>query len=188
MSRREKFLLLLLGVAGVGYLLSQTTKGQQVTGTLLDKIARVIGGHEGNVLTVYQDEGGLWTVGHGHLVLPTDTVIRNGAPTKLHPYGPVTDLSPAESDAFFARDTEAARSAVANKVSAMLTDNQRAALISLVFNIGTGAFAGSTLLRKLNAGDVSGAADQFLVWKKVKGVDSPGLLARRTSERALFLS
>jgi lysozyme len=187
-SRNEKVLLALLGGAGILYLLSRTETGQAVTGSLLDKIASVIGGHEGYKLTIYPDEGGLPTVGRGHLVLSTDTVIRNGVPTKLSPYGPVTTITPAEADAFFERDTEAARNTVANKVATPISENQRAALVSLVFNIGAGAFATSTLLRKLNTGDLSGAADQFLVWKKVRGVDSPGLLSRRQSERALFLS
>jgi lysozyme len=47
-----------------------------------------------------------------------------------------------------------------------LTQNQFDALVSLVFNIGGGAFRKSTLLKKLNAGDIQGAADQFLVWNK----------------------
>lgn len=188
LSRRERVLLALLGGAGILYVLSQTSAGQSVTGSLADKIAALIGGHEGEKLVVYQDVGGLWTVGKGHLILPTDTVIREGTAQKLHPYGPIMQITQAESDAFFERDTAAARNAVANKVGVPLSDNQRAALVSLVFNIGAGAFAGSTLLKKLNAGDYSGAADQFLVWKKVAGVDSAGLMNRRASERALFLA
>ena len=197
MNRRQKILLLLAGLSAAAYLLSRTEKGQAMTASIVDKIANLIAGHEGDKLVVYQDTGGLWTVGKGHLILPTDTVIRQGAPQPLYPYGPldannrptgVMQITQAESDAFFERDTAAARNAVANKVSVPLSDNQRAALVSLVFNIGAGAFAGSTLLKLLNAGNYAGAADQFLVWKKVKGVDSPGLIARRASERNLFLS
>lgn len=190
-------LLALLGGAGILWALSRTGMGQKVTASLADQIAALITGHEGDKLVVYQDTGGLWTVGKGHLILATDRVIRQGAPQPLYPFGPadanskptgVMQITQAESDAFFERDTAAARNAVANKVSVPLTNNQRAALVSLVFNIGAGAFAGSTLLKKLNAGDFAGAADQFLVWKKVQGVDSPGLMTRRASERALFLS
>jgi lysozyme len=187
MTRREKFLILALGSAAALYLLSRTEKGGLVTQDVIDKIARLIGHAEGDRLTVYQDQGGLWTIGKGHLVKPGE---------RFYPYGGsmvptntgVRIITQAESDALFAQDTATARNAVSTKVMVPITDNQRAALASLVFNIGTGAFAGSTLLKNLNAGNYAAAADQFLVWKKVQGVDSPGLMNRRASERALFLS
>lgn len=192
LSSRERLLLALLGGAGLLYLLSRTEKGQEVTASLTDAIAALLTGAEGERLDVYQDEAGLWTVGKGHLVLDTDTVVRNGQRAKLHPYGPVRAITQAESDAFFEHDTASARNAVANLVMVPLSQNQRAALVSLVFNIGAAGFAGSTLLKKLNARDYTGAADQFPVWNKVtvKGVKkiSNGLVARRARERELFLS
>jgi lysozyme len=69
-----------------------------------------------------------------------------------------------------------------------VTDNQGAALLMLVYNIGVPAFTKSTLLKRLNAGLHKEAADQFLVWKKSKGKTLPGLVKRRADERALFLS
>jgi lysozyme len=186
MERRQK-LLLVLAAGGVLYLLSRTKAGQAVTGTLADKIAQLIGAAEGDVLTVYQDQGGLWTVGRGHLIKPGERFFPYGGSMTPTNTGQ-RDITQDESDALFAQDTAQARATVAAKVSVPLTDNQRAALISLTFNIGTGAFSGSTLLRNLNAGNYTAAADQFLVWKKVKGVDSPGLIKRRASERALFLA
>lgn len=197
MSKRERVLLALLGGAGILYLLSRTDVGQKATASLTDLIASVIGGHEGEKLIAYKDTAGLWTIGKGHLIKSTDRVIRQGAPQPLYPYGPldannkptgVMQITQEESDRLFENDTATARNAVSNLVMVPLTTNQRAALVSLVFNIGTGAFAGSTLLKKLNARDYSGAADQFLVWKKAGGVDSPGLINRRASERALFLA
>lgn len=158
-----------------------------MTQDVIDKIARLIGHAEGDRLTVYQDIGGLWTIGKGHLVKPGERFYPYGGSMSVTNTG-LRTITQAESDALFAKDTETARNAVANKVAVPITDNQRAALASLVFNIGTGAFAGSTLLRLLNAGNYTGAADQFLVWKTVNGVDSPGLINRRASERALFLS
>jgi lysozyme len=176
-GRREKKLLVVLAAVAGLYLLSRTKAGMTATSNVTDLIARLITGHEGEVLTVYQDVAGFWTVGKGHLIKPTDTVRGE----KLHPYGPIQRITKEESDAFFLQDTETARNAVANRVAVPLTVNQRAALVSLVFNIGTGAFGTST-------GDYKGAADQFLVWKKAGGADVPGLLRRRESERALFLS
>lgn len=184
MRRSELGWLIALGAASLLYLLTRTERGQAMTGTLFQKIADLIAGHEGEVLHAYQDVGGRWTIGKGHLILPTDRV-RGEA---LHPYGPIRSITREESDALFVKDTEAARNAVANSVRVPLTDNMRAALVSLAFNIGAGAFAASTLVRKLNAGDKAGAADQFLLWKKVNGQDNAGLLARRQNERAIFLS
>lgn len=69
-----------------------------------------------------------------------------------------------------------------------LTNNQFAALVSFAYNVGLGALAGSTLLRKLNAGDYQGAADQLPRWARGGGRVLPGLVRRRDAERDLFLS
>jgi hypothetical protein len=61
-------------------------------------------------------------------------------------------------------------------------------MVSLCFNIGPGAFAGSTLVKRFNAGDEPGAADAFLMWRKAGGKVLPGLEARRAAERKLFLA
>lgn len=63
---------------------------------------------------------------------------------------------------------------------------QIAALVSLAYNIGTGALSNSTLLRKLNAGDEQGASQQFDVWVNAGGKRMVGLVMRRAAERALF--
>lgn len=72
-------------------------------------------------------------------------------------------------------------------VSVRLTQNQYDALVSLAYNIGTRAFSTSTLLRKLNAGDVAGAANEFARWNKSGGKELPGLTRRRAVEKELFL-
>lgn len=188
LSKREKVLLASLGLAGTLYLLTRTTVGEKAVANITDLIASVITGHEGDVLHAYQDEAGIWTIGKGHKILATDRV-RGQA---IYPFGPIQSITQAESDAFFERDTAGARNAVSSNVSVPINTNQRAALASLVFNIGAAAFAGSTLLKLLNAGDYVKAADQFLVWNKVtkNGVKvvSDGLTNRRARERMLFLS
>jgi lysozyme len=60
------------------------------------------------------------------------------------------------------------------------------ALVSLAYNIGEGAFMGSTLLGLHRAGDFAGAAAEFLKWDKQHGVALPGLLRRRQAEAALY--
>ena len=76
--------------------------------------------------------------------------------------------------------------AVGKAVTAGITQNQFDAAVTLCYNIGAGAFSGSTLVKKLNAGDVNGAAEQFLVWNKGAGKVLPGLVRRREAERKLF--
>lgn len=71
-------------------------------------------------------------------------------------------------------------------VKVPLPDDAIAALGSFVYNVGAKAFEGSTLLRKLNAGDNLGAAAQFDVWNKAGGKVFPGLMRRREAERKVF--
>jgi GH24 family phage-related lysozyme (muramidase) len=72
-------------------------------------------------------------------------------------------------------------------VKVPLNSNQFSALVSFSFNVGTGNLQTSTLLKKLNALDYTGAADEFLKWAKAKGQELPGLVRRRKAERDLFL-
>lgn len=78
--------------------------------------------------------------------------------------------------------------AVSDMVKVDINDNQFSALVSLCFNIGQGALAKSTLMKKLNASDFLGAAAQFDVWNKAGGKVLEGLCKRRAAERKLFES
>lgn len=136
---------------------------------------------EGVVLTAYLDSVGVWTIGVGHTTAA-------GAPK----VSPGMKISASEADEILSRDLAVFEKAVSGAVRVPLNQNEFDALVSLAFNIGAGAFAKSTLVRKLNAGDRKGAADQFLVWNKgtVKGkkVEIKGLTTRRVAERKKFLS
>ena len=68
-----------------------------------------------------------------------------------------------------------------------LTDARRAALVSFAYNVGGGAYCGSTVARKLNQGDIQGGCDALLLWRKAQGLTLPGLLIRREKERQLCL-
>ena len=63
-----------------------------------------------------------------------------------------------------------------------LSQGEYDAYMSLAYNIGTGAFCNSTLVRKLNAQDYDGACKAILDWDKVKGRALPGLTARRQED------
>ena len=78
--------------------------------------------------------------------------------------------------------------AVADLVKVPLKQNEFDALVSLTYNIGPGAFAQSTLLKKLNEGDKEGAAREFSKWVYADGKKLEGLKKRRAAERITFLS
>ena len=108
-----------------------------------------IKGWEGFRANVYIDAAGYKTIGYGHKLLPTENykTITNEQATNLL----VKDLSVAES-------------AVNDLVTIKLSQFQFDALVSFVFNVGRGAFARSTLLKKVNAGLFSDAKLEFLKW------------------------
>lgn len=68
-----------------------------------------------------------------------------------------------------------------------VTQHEFDAMVDFTFNVGCHAFAKSTLLKKVNAGDIPGAANEFMKWTYVGKVQVRGLIRRRTDERNLFL-
>lgn len=130
---------------------------------------------EGKRLTAYQDSVGVWTIGVGHTTAA-------GSPSPVRGMT-ITD---AECDEILSRDLAAFEAGVEVAVTVTLAQHEFDALVSFAFNVGLGAFRGSTLLRRLNAGDREGAAAQFGVWVKAGGKTLPGLVSRRADEAALF--
>lgn len=72
-------------------------------------------------------------------------------------------------------------------VNVDLSNNQICALIDFVYNLGIGNFKSSTMLRRINQGDFSAAANELLRWNKAGGIVLKGLENRRIAERMLFL-
>lgn len=68
-----------------------------------------------------------------------------------------------------------------------LTQNQFNSLVSFAYNIGTGAFSTSTLLKKVNANpnDLT-IRNEFLKWNKANGKVIEGLNNRRKKESDLY--
>ena len=130
---------------------------------------------EGERLTAYADIIGVWTIGVGH----TGTV--DGKPIAK---GMV--ISADKSRELLSADLSKFESAITRLVKVPLKQYEFDALVSLVFNIGETNFARSTLLKKLNANDFKGAAEQFLVWKNAGGRPVQGLLNRRKREKDMF--
>ncbi|EMP5045161.1 lysozyme [Citrobacter freundii] len=132
---------------------------------------------EGCKLTAYQDSVGVWTIGYGWTKPVDGKPIRAGMTINQETAERLlkTGLVSYESD-------------VSRLVKVGLTQGQFDALVSFTYNLGARSLSTSTLLRKLNAGDYAGAADEFLRWNKAGGKVLNGLTRRREAERALFLS
>lgn len=125
---------------------------------------------EGDVLTAYQDQGGVWTIGYGHTA-------------GVHPGQAITQ---EQAEALLASDIQAAVECVNDSVTVKLTQRQFDALVDFVFNVGEGNFRRSTLLREINAGHFPEAVAQFRLWDHCGGVVNAGLLRRREAEAEVF--
>lgn len=126
--------------------------------------------HEGCRLEAYRDSVGVLTIGYGH--------------TKGVQEG---DTCTAEqAAAWLAEDVKNAELCIEANAPAGLTQGEFDALCSFIFNLGCRAFKNSTLLKKLNENDFSGAADEFAKWNHAGGVVLAGLTARREAERERF--
>ncbi|ABN42238.1 gp31 [Sodalis phage phiSG1] len=112
---------------------------------------------EGGRLRAYQCRAGIWTIGYGH----TEGV------------KPGDKISLDQALELFNHDVQWAVDAVNALVKVPLSQGQFEALCSFVFNVGRAAFAQSRLLKKLNAGDVAGAAAEFPRWDRGGGGKNP---------------
>jgi lysozyme len=156
----------------------------QVVLPLLQEFEQGPGG--GYAAVPYRCPAGKLTVGYGHVMTGREE-------SELGHDLPIPMMLD-EAVELLRHDARNMAAAIAPRLHVPLTVGMQAALISLAFNIGRYAFANSTLLHKLNAGDYQGAADQFLRWDKATDprtgmkIVLAGLTRRRQRERELFLS
>ncbi|HHR5901454.1 TPA: lysozyme [Providencia alcalifaciens] len=120
----------------------------------------------------YEDVSGVLTVCYGHTgkdIIPTKT------------------YTEAECKALLEKDLAIVAKAVDPLIKVNIPDYTRAALYSFTYNVGTGAFSRSTLLKKLNTGDRIGACNELKRWIYAGGVKWKGLMTRREVEEAVCL-
>lgn len=120
----------------------------------------------------YKDVVGVLTVCYGHTgadIIPTKT------------------YSESECLALLEKDLSKVRKGVDPLIKVDIDDNTRAAIYSFAYNVGTGAFARSTMLKKLNAGDINGACNELKRWTSAGGKEWKGLITRREIENAVCL-
>lgn len=132
--------------------------------------------HEGVVPAPYLDSVGVWTYGIGHAetsgLPPNPRSMPKGMPADL-------DAELQRVFSVFRSDLAKYEAAVARALKVEVTQAQFDALVSFHFN--TGAIGRATLVKRLNAGDVAGAAAGFMAWSKPKEI-----IDRRRQEQALF--
>lgn len=144
-------------------------KGLKIAGVgAVALAASVVGFYEGKRNDAYLDPVGIPTICYGH------TADVQMGQTR-------TD---AECQDLLAGDLGDAFAAVDRLVTQPMTAPRRAALASFVYNVGPGAFARSTLLRRLNAGDPEACAELDR-WVYAGGRRLEGLARRRATEREL---
>lgn len=131
--------------------------------------------HEGEIDHTYVDGAGNCTIGVGHLL-------------NYGGCGKNFTISHDQAAKYLHSDAQVAVDAIKKYVTVDLNQNQFDALVDFTFNVGSGNFASSTLLRLLNEKNYKGAADQFLAWiYDSNHVAEPGLKTRREDEKRLFL-
>lgn len=125
----------------------------------------------------YLDTGNVPTIGYG------STYYKNGARVTMR------DKPISQPEALALMEYIANRdfaSEINKLVKAEIGQNMFDALVSFTYNVGIAAFAKSTMLKKINALDFVGAANEFPRWNKDNGVVLKGLVSRRSEEKALF--
>ncbi|HAG0018050.1 TPA: lysozyme [Salmonella enterica] len=125
-------------------------------------------GLEGVRYQPYQDVVGVWTVCYGH----TGKDIMQGK-----------TYTPAECKALLDKDLNTVARQINPYIKVPIPEATRGALYSFAYNVGAGNFMASTLLRKINQGDINGACDQLRRWTYAGGKQWKGLVTRREIER-----
>lgn len=133
---------------------------------------------EGFSASAYIDTSGLPVVGYGQTKI-------NGRTVSIG-----QSITQAQADIALKQELDHIQKLVQSHVQVKLNPHQLGALTSLVYNAGTRVITNSTLIRKLNAGDYAGAANEFPRWNKANQggilVAFPGLTKRRLAEQKLF--
>jgi lysozyme len=143
--------------------------------------ARFIARFEGFRGELYNDAAGHCTIGYGHLVHrgPTD----GSEPAEFK-----RGITQQRALELLQEDARAAESAVNDNVTVSLSQHQFDALVSFVFNVGSGNFCSSTLLRELNSGLYQSVPSELSKWVNAGGRRLEGLVTRRRAEGILFAS
>jgi GH24 family phage-related lysozyme (muramidase) len=168
-------------VAAIDTLLDHLGIARDGGGEWLDLTVPLVEQFEGLRLTAYPDPGtggAPWTIGfgsttdeQGRAIVPGTTWTHERAEARFRTQ--LADFGKGVDRLLDGKPT---------------TASQKAAMVSLAYNIGLTAFSRSTVLREHLAGNYSAAADAFAAWNKAGGKILPGLTRRRAAEAELYRS
>ena len=134
---------------------------------------------EGLRLKPYLCSNRISTIGYGNTYYPNGkrVTLLDDAITKEYAF----EIFKTIADKFAKR--------VDDMVTSEITQNQFNALVSFAYNVGTGAFATSTLLKKVNnnSNDVA-IKNEFLKWVRANKKVIQGLVNRRNKEALIYFA
>lgn len=146
--------------------------------------------HDGDLSVIglqpKMDPVGIWTEGWGHAILYKGQHLK-GIENKNLAYELATVSTEAEANQFLTSDLIPREDALNSLIKVTITQNQFDAMISLLYNIGTGNFLKSSVLRFTNLKQFDKAANSFKLFNKAGGKVLLGLVRRRQAEKELFL-
>jgi len=140
-----------------------------------DGINKLLKPSEGCKLKAYKCPAGVWTIGYGHTIAAGYPVVEEGM-----------TISQSRAEEILKSDLVKYETAVQRMVKVPLSQDQFDVLVSLSYNIGPAALKGSTLLKKLNAGNFDAVPGELLKWTRGGGKVLPGLVRRRQAEVAYW--
>jgi len=141
-------------------------------GRINDRGVAIVKEFEGLRLCKYKDPAGIWTICYGH----TATAPSHNC------------LTAQQCEGLLRQDLVKFENCVKAAVKVPLNSNQFSALVSFSFNVGCGAFQGSTLLKLLNQRNYGAVCPELKKWVNGGGRQLPGLVRRRNAECAFFNS
>jgi len=145
--------------------------------TVNDATIDLIKGFESLRTRAYQDTGGVWTIGYGHTSAAGNPKVFRGMV-----------VSPESALRILYDDVSKFATGVEQLVTVTLNENQFGALVSFAFNVGLGAFKGSSVLKRVNSRQFAEVPARLNLWVKDNGKVLKGLVRRRKAEGVLFLT
>lgn len=131
----------------------------------------LIGGFEGLRTTAYRDSVGIPTICYGE----TKGVRMGDTKTK------------AQCDAMFVKRLDEFATKVEGCITRPMSDKTEVAFVSLAYNIGSGGFCSSSVVREYNKGNLKVACNKMELFNKAGGRVLFGLVKRRSAEASLCL-